>query len=391
MPVDLSNIGLEGQQAFYTRMATAAQADTMSANAAKDRFDLEQNQRMQDLSDQASQALDDIVHRRQTSESNLLGDVNPDDQSSVLNAMSSFFIRGGAPKMGMDMAKAASDIQNQQSEIEKRNSDMEKARLENIQKGAQIAGQKLGKARNQSEWEQGLKEVEDAGIIEPHLMAQLKQMPYDPDVAAYFYDQAISAAEQSRQDLQKHTQARLDRQQQIANEQRERQLQLTQLRDREKARHDSVMEKNGGRGAGTVPRTSEIAKSAKLVLLNDDTYKGREYDENNFKLATDYIASRAQTLLRGNKALDMNTAVNQALIEAKQSGAFEQFKETSGLFGYKEKHTTEFHSQGLQPETAIPLPPGIKSAAEAKQQLKKGKWYSTTRGPAKWNGSAWEQ
>jgi hypothetical protein len=37
------------------------------------------------------------------------------------------------------------------------------------------------------------------------------------------------------------------------------------------------------------------------------------------------------------------------------------------------------------------LPPGIKSLGDASKTLKKGKYYNTARGPAKWNGKAWEQ
>lgn len=388
---DLANIGLEGQQAFYTRMQTAAQAETMHAAAQKSAFDLEQEQRMQALSDEAASKLQSIMTRQDDGSSNLLQDPG-DDQAGVLDQLGKLFIAGGAPKAGMDFLKGASDIRGKQSEIENRTSEMEQRRLLNIQKGAEIAGQKLGKARNQAEWDQGLREVEDAGIIEPHLMAQLKQMPYDPDVAAYFFDQAVKAGDQAKLDLQRQTQSRLANDSKIRNEQAERRIQIQQARAREQDRHDKVMEKNAGSKGNALPGGKELSKTASLVLKNDPIFKDVDTNTDNFKLASDYIASQTRQILKSNKAIDMNTAANQALIQAKASGAFSTTPGEEGFLGLGSKpKTTTFRADGLQRETARPLPPGIKSAEQAKSQLKKGQWYLTTRGPAQWNGSAWEQ
>ena len=395
---DLSTIGLDGQQAFYTRMQTAAQAETMHAAAQKNQFDLEQDQRMQALADEAAAKLQSIAHRTDDGSGDLIQDDGTDNQASVLDQLGKMYIAGGAPKAGMDFIKGAQDIRDKQSQIENRTAEMEQKRIENIQKGAQIAGTKLGKARNQSEWEQGLREVEAAGVIEPHLMDQLKQMPYDPDVAQYFYDQAISASDQARLDLEKLTQERLARQNATTNERAERQLQLSKTREENLERHRRVLEKASGAKGGAVPAKKELLNSAKLVL-QQSVFKGADVSDPeklaNFNAAADYISSQAQQILKNNKAIDSNTALQQAVIQAKQAGAFSV---TPGEPGWFTKDgigstpgVTEFKADGLQKETAIPLPPGIRNAKEAASKLQKGKWYNTTRGPAKWNGSAWEQ
>jgi len=396
MPVDLSMIGLDGQKAYYDRMESAARTRSYDVSSQKTAQDLEQAQRLQALSDQASAALSSIGNREQTG---VTGDpaqaaANMTSYADPMEVVADIYMKGGAPKEGMDILSKAATIRKQEDEMRTAEVNRNKTRLETIQKGAVIVGQKLGKARNQSEWEQGLVEVEQAGIIEPHLMAQLKGMAYDPDVASYFFDQSITAAEQARMDLQAQGQDDANRRANLSASQRQQLIRLAEVRAEDARRYHDAALKAGGKSSAIPAPNSDAVKVSKHALMNGP-FKGADLKGtalNDFNAAVDYVAGQAQQLVRENKAMDFTTAVNQAVIRAEASGAFTTIPGREGLWGIgATPDKKEFSAAGLKPETAIPLPPGIKSAADAAKTLKKGKYYNTSRGPAKWNGKAWEQ
>jgi hypothetical protein len=399
MPVDLSNIGLEGQQAYATRMATLAQADSMRASAAHQDMEVEQAQRMQQLSDAASRALADTVNRTPSTGADPQSQADAmESYADPIDTVANVLMKGGAVQAGAELMTKAAEIRAKESNMRKDDEDIHQKRLENIIKGADIAGRKLGQARNQSEWEQGLREVEEAGVIEPHLMAQLKGMQYDPDIAAYFHAQSITAADNARIEIQQRNAAAAERARMVAASQRARALEVSKARLKEQQHHNSVMEKARGHNGGATPVLSpQTLNMAKTSLLTSDTFKDADMtDPGNmaaFAAASNYVASQAQTLVRENKGIDWDTATQQAVMRAEASGAFKTMPATSGFMGTglgADGKKVQFDSKGLKKETALSLPPGLKPQDAAKS-LKKGKWYNTVRGPAKWNGSAWEQ
>lgn len=400
MAVDLSMIGLEGQKAYYDRMESAARTQSLQVHAAAEQQTVQDNARMQQLSDQASAALQNIGNRNTPaatsgSDASDAAD-NMQSYADPIDTVADIFMKGGAPQEGIKLMRQASDIRKQESDMQNDVITRRKNRLETIQTGAVVVGEKLGKAKNQAEWEQGLREVEQAGIIEPHLMSQLKTMPYDPDVAAYFYDQAISASEQAKLDLQANGQQAVDNRAAVTASQAAQRLRIEQSRDAETRRHNSIIEKAGGKSASLPAPNSDLMKVAKHALLNGP-FKGADVSGtagSDFNAAADFVAGQAQQLVKDNKALDMPTAVNQAVMRAQASGAFVTTPGSDGipLVGWGAKpDKVEFKAEGLKPETALSLPPGIKSAKDAAKALKVGKYYQTARGPAKWNGKAWEQ
>jgi hypothetical protein len=398
MPVDLSMIGLDGQKAYYDRMESAARSNSMQVHAQAEQQTMQDNARMQALSDQASAALQNVGNRDPTSNMPS-ADESADSMKSYadpIDTVADIFMKGGAPQAGIELMKKASDIRKQESDMQNDEITRRKGRLEAIQSGAVVVGEKLGKAKNQSEWEQGIKEVEQAGIIEPHLMAQIKTMPYDPDVAAYFYDQAITASEQAKLDLQATGQQAVDQRAAVTASQAERRIKIEQSRDAETRRFHDLTTKAGGKSSAIPAPNSDTMKLAKHALLNGP-FKGVDISGtagSDFNAAADYVAGQAQQLVRDNKALDMTTATNQAVMRADASGAFQVTKGSDGLpyVGWgATPDKVKFETKGLSAETAMSLPPGIKSLGDASKTLKKGKYYNTARGPAKWNGKAWEQ
>ena len=388
MPVvDLSRIGLEGQESFVQRMNVAAQTDRIKADTRAQQIENEQNEQLQQLNQLASQRLQSVLN----------GDVQPAADSDAIakrikslaepmEAVADVYYRGGAISKAMEISKAASEIRKRESDIEADQYNNQQTRLENMIKGADIAARTVGIARNESEWRQGMKELEGTGIIEPELMEQLKSMPYDPDVAAYFRDRAVQVADQARLDLQRETNDRLERQGAIEAGQMERRIRLQEARDNEVRRHNRVIEKaSGGKAAGIVAPNSDELRSAKAALLSSvySDFKGKDIEsDSDFTAAADYVAAQAQQLVKQNKGMDWNTAVQQAIMRGEQAGAFGATEGDNWFLrkiGQGDESEPKFDGKGLSAQTAIPMP-------NSKAEMKKGRYYITSRGRALWNG-----
>jgi hypothetical protein len=388
MPVDLSKIGLEGQESFYSRMESAARTRAMDVNSEAQAFETVQSQRLQQLSDVAAAKLNSVVNRDDSADDDVSID-GSEVQSSAdpLAIAADVFMRGGAPKMGMDLMKAASEIQKREADIRNDQVLAKQRKLENIIKGADIAGRALGKAQNQSEWDAGLRVVEDSGIIEPHLMEQLRKIPYDPNVAAYFLDQAISASDKARLDMAQAQMDSTNARAAVVASQTSRRIQLQEIRDKETTRHNRAVEKAGG-GKAVVTAPSERELKSTRALLKTTLFNDTEADPEELNSASEYVATQAKQIIKENDAIDWTTAVQQATMRAQQSGVFSDVPGTSGFFGLGGKPA----KVGFDPSAAFDgkSPAGAMAMPATKSALKKGAFYITAKGRAKWNGSAFE-
>lgn len=143
---------------------------------------------------------------------------------------------------------------------------------------------------------------------------------------------------------------------------------------------DRIKEKSGGRGVGQ-PSPGALVAADLLLKANQPGLT----DPLGKKLASQSIASRAMELIRGNRGLGRDEAMNQAYNEEVASGAFPSEPTVKlgplGDWGTK----TTFVRQGTR-EKPLPIPAGDNT--EALKRLRTGKYYQTSKGLAKWNGSA---
>jgi hypothetical protein len=389
MPVDLSKVGLEGIESYYSQMESAARTRKLDSSTQAEQAEIEQAERMQQLGEEAARALDDVANRRKTPADD--AEAAGEDMESLadpLEIMGRTFARGGAVKQAAEFLSKASEIRKRESDIKDGEVTRQQNRLENIIKGADIVGRKLGGAQNDDEWNQGLKEVEAAGVIEPHLMEQLKSVGYDPDTAAYFRDQAVSAAQKATLDMQQQGLEQRDRHYTVSARNAAARLELAQRAQRELEKHRAAQEKAAGNKApGSIVPTAQDIKSAETVLRGSAFQSVDLADAQNkadLASASQYVASQAKALLRNNKALDWETALQQAAITAQQSGIFKTTPGTDGIFG------TGILADKKRVEVVTPAPLPVKNKKVDTTQLKKGTIYMTARGRARWNGTAFE-
>lgn len=385
MPVvDLSMMGLEGQQSFYQNKLANASANAADANAEKDRFAVQEAKELEELGQVAAARVKARYGRMNPND-----DFNAEDMAQSMSSLADPLEMTAEVMMEAGKFETAQDLLNDASEIRKRESDIKGAaftqqqtRLTNIQKGAEIAATKLGTAQNEDEWQQGIKEMEALGVIEPELMEKIKYMPYDPDVAEYFRQQGIKAGEQARLELQQQNIDNTEEYRATQTANQDRLFEFAQQRHRDAENHRRTMEKAAGpKGTAAGAPGKDVLASVKRKLLSS-VFRGVE--GGDVDAAADYIASSAQQMVREDKTISWDTAVGRAILVADKAGMF-QTEETGNWI--ERRLSANFPKRFKGPKAAkfsiLPLP-------QDRAKMKKGQAYQTARGVAVWNGTEFE-
>lgn len=387
MPVvDLSNIGLEGQQAFASRMTTLAQGKQMEASAREQELANQETERMNQLNQEASAALSSLSKGDRVG-SNVDADAVASRMDSLANPLevtADIYAKGGAPGKAMELYKAASEIRKRESDIENDAVLAEQRRLENIVKGSDLVSRTLGIARNQSEWEHGIEQLREQGIMEPEYLEQLSQMEYNPDVAAYFNEQAISAADRARNAISTAGQERLERQSAATRAQEERKIRLQAQRDTAQERHRVWERKTGGKNAPSATSPSERDILSAKRMLKTEVFRDIPDDDEDLAAASEYVASQAKSILQNNKAITWDVAVQQAILRGQQDGALSiDSGKTRDWFDPRSDVPAKAKFKaplGRTPEAPAPVP-------KTEKEMKKGHYYISSKGIVQWDGS----
>lgn len=146
------------------------------------------------------------------------------------------------------------------------------------------------------------------------------------------------------------------------------------------SRHrEERLSKEGGGKEIAGPSKTGIAQASRLIK-QDFPALGESAEE--LTTAASAVASTARRLMRANKALDEETAIQQAYAQERRDGSFQV--EKGGWFS---SDKTKFQGAGKTPETpmALPLVGGAPDAAK----MIKGRWYASKDGTrvGQWNGS----
>lgn len=383
MPVDLSMTGIQGQLAGQQLIESRARIQQSQQNAQKEAFELDQLTRQQALADKAASMLNSIAMGKKTHvEDGERAAAGVGSLAEPLETVADLYMRGGAPEKGMEFLKSASEIRKRENDIENDEVLAKQRKLENIIKGADVVSRYIGGAANQSEWNYGVEQLRAQGIMEPEFIEKLGQMEYDPNVSAYFRQQAISAKDQATLEIQAQTQARLEKTSAVQLAQGERRIALQKAQRDETKRHNLQMEK--ARGTTTTalgaPKADEI-KSVKSALRTSVFKDISGEDDPAFDAAANYVSSQASYLIKNNKALSWDVAVQRAIMQGQQAGAFDVEPEQNNWFTADKPAKAKFDAAGISPDAPLPMP-------KSKAAMKKGRYYMTARGRAQWNGSA---
>lgn len=403
MPIyDLKDISYHALDAAASRSLMNAQAGLANANAQEQEFKNQQTAKMEELNQLASQRLKRVLGREP---SDTLGDpaAVAEKMTSLaqpLEAIAGIYLQGGGVETGVDLLKSASEIRKRESDIETAETTDQQNKLENIVKGVDIFSRVMGSAKSPDEWELGKRELRrfrDNGAfdMDDETLNSILELPYDPDATAFLNDRAISAADKARMEMQAIDDARQDKANADTNTDRRIRIQMQRARDAETRRHHQVIEKASGSkgGAANAPTDVEI-KQARGALVNS-VYKGLNTKDNpDVAEAATYVANQAKALVKANKGLTMDQAVQQAIARGQLAGVFGRVEtdNVSTFLGREvdrepSKRDPKFTRTGKTPEAA--MRPPINSAGKVDpSKLQKGRYYTLADGSVgKFDGS----
>lgn len=396
MPVDLSMVGLEGDRHYNAMQLSKAQTRQMSAVAKGQEIENQQNEVELQIQNEALAKLAAVAKGgRGSSGADAISYTGDDSKGAPLEQLGSMMIAGGAVKRGTEFLKAGVEIRKKEDEmlssVETRNKD----RLDNILTVGNLFSQTMGTARNQSEWEYGIKQMEAnpsaVEIFGKENFDALKNMPFDPNVATFLNEKAMSATDRARLELQQQGADREERTALDMANYRRSMLQISEGNLAARKHEQEYREKSDGKNAATAPNEAEVkaAKASIANLIFDGKVPAKDDPEYvAFESGAQDIASRAKKMVKDNKGLDFNAAITRATIESKTDGDWQAMtaKDERGFFGRMLKDAPEdipnakFRGRGAKAIDAIEMP-------KAKTELKKGSYYVTPRGVARWDGS----
>lgn len=399
MAVDLSMVGLRGLEQARQTLNDQAARGLVEQQTREQKIENDLAEKENEIQQQALDYLNGIATGRvKPSDSDMLGDPDFDSQATPLERIGRRMIDMGAVNRGAEYLKAGIDIRKKEDEMLTAKETREKTRLDNIISTASIVSKTIGVARNESEWRYGLAQLKKmpdvVKILGEDQFAALEGMEFDPDVVKYFNDQAMTAKERADLDLRAMGEARQQRSAVELAEYRSSLLDINNANLEERRRENDLKHKEGGAKADTGPTEAQV-KSAKAAVANV-IFQGKVPPKESqeyvaFEAGAQSIAARAQAMVRENKGLTWNEAVQRATTESQAAGDWSTLKVLMDhkFLGVRYRRTTEergrqFKDRGSNPLDAIPMP-------ASKNQLKTGAYYITSRGIAKWNGSAFEK
>ena len=395
-------IGLRGQQAFAERMQTLAQAENTQAtaevnrvNALAGQFELDQTQRMADLDARAAASLQALAAGERPAGSGV--ELDPSSAASPHEHLGQFYLQAGAVERGTALLNDAHKIRKEEADMENDKWLAQERRLNNIIKGTEVVGNILGSVKNESEMRLGLREIRNAVesgvfVMGPELLEHLENMPYSPEIPAFFSARAIDAKGRAELELRQESEARQAAVAAAQLAQGATRVQISAARLEETRRHNANMEKVAGRGttASTeVTATARDAMAARLVAGPMANF----VDPINNKAVTRAssivqdmairLEEDARILLNRVPGLTMDQARERAVQQAIQSGEIVEGKADTSLpfWPSNAEPGSTARNPGRDAAGAIPVP-------EDPKMLVLGRKYFNDQGDeAIWTGT----
>lgn len=397
MPVDLSMVGLEGERHYNAMQLAKAQTRQTIAVSKGQELENEQTEKELQIQNEALAKLTSVAKGGRGSSGQDAISYNGDDSKGApLEQIGALMIAGGAIKRGTEYLKAGVEIRKKEDEMLSSIETRNKNRLDNIMTVGNLFSQTMGTARNQSEWEYGLKQMEAhpeaVEIFGKENFEALKKMEYNPNVASFLNEKAMSAIDRARLELSQQADQRAERTAIDMANYRRTTLEINRGNLAARNRAQEYKEKTDGEKAATAPTTNEV-KAAEASIANL-IFNGKVPAKDDlqyvaFKSGAQDIASRAKQMVRENKGLDFAAAITRATIESKTDGDWQDLTppdergfiaKTLGINEPEAVPNAKFRGRGAKAVDAIEMP-------KAKSELKAGSYYVTPRGVARWDGS----
>lgn len=397
MPVDMSMIGLQGERHFNEMRQLEANTRSTIASAKSTELANEEAERTAEVEAAALARLGDIAKGGKGTDGSAIITASATDSSkgAPLEELGRLMIEGGAVKRGQEYLKAGVEIRSKENDILNDIETRKKTRLDNIVKVGELFSRTFGTAKNESEWNFAIDQMEkDPSIIEifgPENFEALKASGYDPNVAEFLNQRAIDAAERARLELQQQGNDRAERNAIDLANYRQATIEISRANLAARNREFAARQKTDGTKASIAP-TEQDLKSARTAIANL-IFDGKVPNKDDpqyvaFEAGAQDIASQARAMVQENKALDFNQAITRVTLQSKADGDWLAGPGVDNRFGITKAlglnepapvENAKYRGRGMKAVDAVAMP-------ESRDALKAGMYYITPRGVAKWDG-----
>ncbi len=378
MPVDLSKIGLEGIESYYSQQESKSRANYNNVLAEAGRAKIDQDARNEEISRMASLA---------AGKAN--ADIEDDSQAGYMETLAHSMIDLGGVEMGSELLKKASEVRENEAQAGNAEATQRKTQLEMGIKTSEYVSNVLTNAGDSpEEFNTAIGLLETAAsageISMPEgSLAKIKEMGWSPEVVKVYQDFAIKAKDQYHLDLQSQQEQRLADNVRIAQNNADRLFHLAVNRDQRAEEAQQFAEKQGGKNKPTalVPTAVQLADTRTFLKATHFSTVVETKNEKNpaIDTAATYIASDALQRVKDNPALPWALAQQQSLTQAIADGVLYDVKtDTAGRNPNRTTHMVD-PTKGLGKTPATALVP--KRDPQGKPTgLVVGKYYSDGNG-----------
>ena len=370
--------GIAGDQAFQQSQLNdqAIQMNSLALGKAQRQDEIDQQD--QALDQQARQIMSNISMGQGGSAAQPT-DNTADSMQSAFMQTASKLMQLGAPKMAMEYYKSGATIGKDEQTLASAKIKDQQSAAETLLKQSDMLGRTLGSATSQEEWNQAQQQLANSGAFTPEQLATFQKIPFHPAAAQHIADSALSVKDRAQMNLLAGNQQLTQQRDAVDAQYKATNLALQRARLEETKRKNSIDEKTGK--AATAPTGPQI-KSVKSAIVNQIFDGKPPADDDALEAGAQDIASRAQSLVQGNKGLTWQTAVNRAVTESNSSGDWDVHK--GARYNPFDDDSIKFNGMGKTIEDALPLP--VTDNKVDPSALKKGRWYITVQGRGQWDG-----
>lgn len=270
----------------------------------------------------------------------------------------------------------AVNVRSSQALAQQKQDAIKTAELNRQIKSHSFVAQLLGSATDAEDFQQKKFQAIGSGLMTPQEAQNIANMQYSPETVERIRQSGMSSSQQAQAQLRQMEFEEKQRNEAMNQERKDRDQARKDLHEQQWEQHQTKQAKAGA--VAKAPSKADLtAADAATKLAFGDAEVDEDSDE--FKLARSNIASRAQQLVAGNKAITYQQAVSMAAQEAKDSGEIGSKEQKTGLFGMQTKKVGTFAEKGNVEANPLPLPKHVKD-------LIPGKWYSGANGKVEqWN------
>lgn len=384
MPVDLSRIGLEGIETAQRTLNSMAQREALTSQTVIAEAEEARAAEDREIDKWAAGALDSIGRGTGVPGDHgiSLGEVD-DDPAAVFNAIGERYLRAGAPKRGKEFIEGGIDLRKKIADTDKVRDDKEKVRLDNMFEAGSWVAQNIGE--NEAEYAVFLSQLEDpnnpvASIIGADNVAVLKNTPWSPELTNYFRSKALSIKDQASLALTERGHSRQETALNNTEAYRKQLIALNNANLEERRKEAARKAKADGPSVSSAPTGPERDSAYTAILQNVKIFNGVAPNKGTpertaLDSMTDDVASRAKQLVKENKGLLFNEAIEQAVGEAELAGDFAILEPAEeGFLGFGAKPAkTDYKRRGKDAKNPLPLP-------SSKAELIPGRYYKSADG-----------